>query len=102
LNAAGIYAIVMIGNGESVQVCRGTGDGYPLSSANNINGIADDGAQSSYTMTSTNSLMTVWENLVKKFCDTLQDQTNVIWELSEEAPGGSATFWHPHLIDLIH
>ena len=103
LNAAGIYVIVMIGNGESLNVYRNSAsDGFAMTAANNINGIADDGLVSSYTMTATNSLMTLWENLVKKFCDTLHDQTNVIWELSEEAPGGSATYWHPHLIDLIH
>jgi hypothetical protein len=112
LQQNGIYAIVQLFDGLQTTNTRcGTtspsGDGYPFTGINNINGI-DDGYTSgssgtnSYTMTTNNAISNAQDAYVKKVIDTLNDLPNVIWEISEEAPTNSASWWAPHMISLIH
>jgi hypothetical protein len=98
----GIYAIVELFDGLGLVSNRCATDGFPLTAANNINGISDGGGTNSMTMTSTNTITAVQEAYVKKMVDTLNDLQNVIWEPSEEAPAGVKTFWQPFMVDLLH
>jgi hypothetical protein len=112
LQQNGIYTVVQLFDGLQTTNARcGTsspsGDGYPLTGVNNINGV-DDGYTSgssgtgSYTMTTNNAVSNVEDAYVKKVIDTLNDLPSVIWEISEEAPTNSANWWAPHMIGLIH
>ena len=97
LNTAGIYAGVYFFTGEWLKAFRSSSDGYPFSGPNNINGIADDGALSSITMTAANDITAVQDAFVRKTIDTLNDLPNVLWIVSEEAPSGAA-WWNSHVI----
>jgi hypothetical protein len=101
LQQNGIYAIVEFFDGLGLVSNRGTGDGYPFSAGNNINSISDGGGAGSMTMSAPNAITNIQDAYVRKVIDTLNDLTNVIWEQSEEAPGGSS-WWQGHMIDLIH
>ncbi len=99
LNSAGIFAGVYLFTGEFLNVYRCPSDGYPLTGANNINGIDDGGGIGSVTMTSENAITAIQDAFVKKVIDTLNDLPNVLWIVSEEAPGNS-TWWNNHLISM--
>jgi hypothetical protein len=112
LQQSNIYAVVQFFDGlQTVNNRCGTsspsGDGYPFTGVNNINGV-DDGYSSgasgvnSYTMTSNNAISNYQDAYVKKVVDTLNDLPNVIWEISEEGPSNSANWWAPHMIGLLH
>jgi hypothetical protein len=99
-----------------------TGDGFPLTGVNNINGI-DDGYTSgacgvgAFTMlnaTTNPNLVAIQDAYVKKMVDSLNDLPNIIWEVAEELPGtsfasgcqgyagaSSMTFWAPHIFELL-
>ena len=129
LQQAGIYAIVELFDGNNLTTTRcGTnsspnGDGFPLTGANNINGI-DDGytgsgacgvaAVSPASATTNPSLLAIQDAYAKKMTDTLNDLPNVIWEVAEEQPGSSfsscsggwggasaMSFWVPHILNTI-
>jgi hypothetical protein len=99
LQAAGIYAGVYLFSGEWLLRFRFSGDGYPFTGANNMNGIDDGGGTESVTMTTTNVITAFQDAYVRKLIDTLNDQPNVLWIVSQEAPPGSA-WWNSHLISL--
>jgi hypothetical protein len=99
LNAAGIYAGVYFFSGEWLLRFRFSGDGYPLSATNNINGIDDGGGTGAATMSAPNAVTAVQDAYVRKVIDTLDDLPNVLWIVSEEAPPNS-TWWNQHLIEL--
>jgi hypothetical protein len=99
LDAAGIYAGVYFFTGEWLNSFRFPEDGYPLSGANNINGVDDGGGTGAVTMTSPNSVTAVQDTYVEKVIDTLNDLPNVLWIVSEEAPANSV-WWNKHLIAL--
>jgi hypothetical protein len=112
LQQSNIYAVVQFFDGlQTVNNRCGTsspsGDGYPFTGVNNINGV-DDGYSSgtsgvnSYTMSSNNAISNYQDAYVKKLVDTLNDLPNVIWEISEEGPSNSANWWAPHMIGLLH
>ena len=101
LQQAGIYAIVELFDGYQLTSNRCSTDGYPFTGANNINGIDDGGGTGSMTMTAPDTITSYQEAFVKKVVDTLNDQPNVIWEISEEAPDNS-TWWQGFVIDLLH
>src|SRR5260370_31461567 len=74
-------------------------DGYPFSSGNNINGIADTGGNSSQTI-AIPAITSIQDNYVKKVIDTVNDLPNVIYEISNE--GNVATeSWQTHMIDTV-
>jgi hypothetical protein len=99
LHAAGIYAGVYLFSGEWLLRFRFSGDGYPLTGSNNVNGIDDGGGTKSVTMSASNAITDVQDALVRKLIDTLSDFPNVLWIVSQEAPAGS-TWWNHHLIHL--
>ena len=105
LKDAGIYAGVYLFTGEYLLKYRCSTDGYPLTGANNINGI-DDGYESgkaginAVTMTAPNAITRVQDAYVEKVIDTLNDLPNVLWIVSEEAPPNS-TWWNNHQIAHI-
>lgn len=100
LNAAGIYAGVYPFTGEFLLRFRFSGDGYPFTGSNNINGIDDGGGTKSVTMTEPNAFTAIQDVYVRKMIDTLNDLPNVLWIVSEEAPSKSV-WWNNHLIALI-
>jgi len=105
LNNAGVYAGVYLFTGEFLNIFRCANDGYPLTGANNINGI-DDGYVSglqginALTMTAPNAITKVQDAYVEKVIDTLNDLPNVLWVVSEEAPRNSL-WWNNHQIAHI-
>ena len=99
---AGIYAGVYLFTGEWLNVFRYPGDGYPLSGANNINGVDDGYAGGkkgigALTMTAPNAITRFQDAYVEKVIDTLNDFPNVLWIVFEEAPANS-TWWNNHQI----
>ena len=105
LKNAGIYAGVYLFTGEFLNVFRCSSDGYPLTGANNINGV-DDGYVSgkkginAVAMTAPNAITRYQDAYVEKVIDTLNDLPNVLWVVSEEAPSNS-TWWNDHQIAHI-
>jgi hypothetical protein len=98
----GIYVIVELFDGFGISNNRCSTDGFPLTGANNINGVDDGGVDNSMTMSAPNAIAAVQEAYVKKMVDTLNDLQNVLWEPSEEGPTGMEGFWQPFMIDLLH
>jgi hypothetical protein len=101
LQQSGIYAMVQLFDGLQLLNNRCSTDGYPFTGANNINGVNDGGGTGSMTMSSPDTITSYQEAFVKKVVDTLNDEPNVIWEISEEAPSNS-TWWQNFMIDLLH
>jgi len=101
LQQNGIYAIVELFDGLGLVNNRCSNDGYPFTGGNNVNGVDDGGGTNSMTMGSPNSITNYQDAFVQKVIDTLNDQPNVLWEPSEEAPNNS-TWWQGHMISLIH
>jgi len=97
LNGSGIYAGVYLFTGEWLNVFRCSGDGYPFTGANNVNGIDDGGGLGSITMTAPNAITAIQDAYVDKVVDTLNHLPNVLWIVSEEAPP-STVWWNNHLI----
>jgi hypothetical protein len=106
LQQNGIYAIIELFDANQLTSARCSTDGYPYSGPNNINGVSDgytSGASgtSSYTMTTNNAITNFQDAYVKKVVDTLNDLPNVVWEVAEEQPAGSMTWWAPHVMGLL-
>jgi chitodextrinase len=101
LNAAGIYTAVYTATGEWLNIFRCTGDGFPLTGTNNINGVDDHGGVGAITMRSPNAVTAAQDAYVEKLVDTLNDLPNVLWATSEEAPR-SAMWWNNHEITHLH
>ena len=107
LAQAGIYAGIYPFTGEYLLKYRCATDGFPLTGANNINGV-DDGYQATdglagigaVTMTSPNRITQVQDAYVEKMIDTLNDVPNVLWIVSEEGPSESM-WWNYHQIAHI-
>jgi hypothetical protein len=106
LQQNGIYAIVQLFDGNQLTSARCSTDGYAFSGPNNINGVSDgysSGAAgvSSVTMTANNAITNFQDAYAKKAVDTLNDLPTVIWEIAEEQPGASMTWWAPHMMGLV-
>jgi hypothetical protein len=101
LNAAGIYTAVYLFSGEWLLRFRSSGDGYPFTGSNNVNGIDDGGGTASVTMSAPNAITAVQDAYVEKVISTLNDLPNVLWIVSQEAPLDSK-WWNCHLIAFIH
>jgi len=105
LNSAGIYVGVYLFTGEFLNIYRCPSDGYPLTGANNINGVDDGyagGRQGigATTMTAPNTITRFQDVYVEKVIETLNDLPNVLWIVSEEAPSNSL-WWNDHQISHI-
>ncbi len=101
LQQNGIYAVVQLFDGLGLLNNRCSNDGYPFTAGNNVNGVDDGGGANSMTMGSPNTITNYQDAFVQKVIDTVNDQPNVLWEISEEAPAAS-TWWQGHMISLIH
>src|SRR6266567_454860 len=112
LQQNGIYAIVELFDASNVSSYRcgttpPTGDGYPLTGVNNINPGVDDGyvsgsgGEGSFIMQTNNAVSNAEDAYVKKMLDTMNDLQNVVYELAEEQPIETSTFWIPHMYGLI-
>jgi hypothetical protein len=100
LREAGIYAGVYLFSGEWILRFRFSGDGYPFTGSNNINGIDDGGGMESVTMTGPDIITEIQDAYVEKVINTLNDFPNVLWIVSQEAPTESK-WWNSHLISLV-
>ncbi len=100
LNESGIYAGVYLFSGEWILRFRFSGDGYPFTGSNNINGIDDGGGMGSVTMTGPDEITAIQDEYVKKVITSLNDLPNILWIVSQEAPADSR-WWNYHLISLI-
>ena len=107
--ARGIYVSVMLFDGWSVGVKGGSTAGnpwlaHPFNAANNINGInGDPNGDASGTESQTLSIPAITalqDAYVKAVVDAVNDQDNVIYEISNESDQ-SADAWQYHMIDLI-
>jgi hypothetical protein len=96
-----IYATVQLFDGLGLLNNRCRNDGYPLTGANNVNGVDDGGGANSMTMSGSNAILAIQDAYVMKAIDTVNDLPNVLWEVSEEAPNNS-TWWQNHMISLVH
>ena len=107
--ARGIYVSVMLFNGWSVETKPGNAKAnpwlaHPFNSANNVNGINGDpnnDASGRETQTlSIPAITALQEAYVKAVADAVNDQDNVIYEISNESdPSGDA--WQYHMIDVL-
>ena len=107
LNDAEIYAGVYLFSGEWLKWYRFPEDGYPFTGSNNVNGINDGYSRKnpgagirSVTMTAPDMITDLQDIYVRKVIDRLNNLPNVLWIVSEEAPGKS-TWWNAHLISLV-
>jgi Big-like domain-containing protein/collagenase-like protein with putative collagen-binding domain len=100
LQQNGIYAIVELFDGLGLTSNRCPADGYPFTGGNNVNSVDDRGGTNSMTMGAPNTITGYQDAFVQKVIDTVNDQPNVLWEISEEAPDNS-TWWQGHMISLI-
>ena len=107
--ARGIYVSVMLFDGWSVEHKGSTTgsnpwQGHPFNSANNINGInGDPNGDGSGAETQTLSIPAVTalqEAYLKAVVDAVNDQDNVIYEISNES-NQAADAWQYHMIDVI-
>lgn len=108
LDEAGIYVGVYLFTGEYLLKYRCASDGYPLTRANNINGIDDgytgrpeiQGRIGAITMTEPNAITKVQDAYVEKVVDTLNDLPNVLWIVSEESPANSS-WWNAYQVSHV-
>ncbi len=97
LNGAGIYAGVYFFSGRYLIGYRFSGDGYPFTASNNVNGIDGGDGVESETMTAPDAVTAMQDAYVKKMIDTLNDLPNVLWIVSQEAAKDSQ-WWNSHVI----
>ena len=100
----GIYVSVMLFQGWSIG--KNAWPGHPFNFRNNINGINGDlsGNGTGYGTHSLQSsqIVALQESYVKKVIDTVNDQDNVLYEISNEEPSRDSIDWQYHMIDFIH
>lgn len=105
----GIYVSVMLFNGWSIEgkgLHRGNPwRGHPFNGNNNINGIDadldhDGEGKEAHTLLDPATLA-IQDRYVRRVVKTVRDLPNVLFEISNESPRGSAP-WQDHMIQLIH
>jgi len=100
LSEAGIYGGIYLFSGEFLLRFRFSGDGFPLTGSNNVNGIDDGGGIGAVSMNAPNAITAIQDAYASKLIDTLDHLANVLWIVSQEAPS-SSVWWNSHLIALI-
>lgn len=101
-NERGIYVSIMLFDGYHLQFDRLSDDGFPLTGANNINGIDDGGGTRSQNLSVIPSaVLAVEEDYVRKVIDTVNDLPNVLYEIANEAGGSYSTTWQQHFIAFV-
>ena len=100
-----IYAILEIFDGRNITVQRcgttpPTGDGYPGTGVNNINGVDDGYTGGSSGPNSMIGSVLAWQQAyMQKVVDTVNDLQNVLYEPCKEAPDDT---WCRNMINAIH
>jgi hypothetical protein len=103
----GIYVIVMLFNGWSVER-KGNGDnpwdGHPFNGKNNVNGIdgdldGDGSGAETHTLAARN-ITRLQEAYVARVIRAVGDQPNVLYEVSNESSSGSLP-WQNHIVRFI-
>jgi hypothetical protein len=107
--ARGIYVSVMLFNGWSIEMKPGYANAnpwlaHPFNGSNNINGIngdpnGDASGRESQTLTIP-PITALQETYVKAVVDAVNDQDNVLFEISNESDP-SANAWQYHMIDFL-
>jgi Family of unknown function (DUF6298)/Putative collagen-binding domain of a collagenase len=106
----GIYVSVMLFNGWSVASDKGTRNkvnpwkSHPFNRANNINNIDGDpdsnnSGEETHTL-ALPSVTAIQETYVRKVIDTVNDLSNVLYEISNESHSDSRD-WQYHIINYI-
>ena len=99
--ARGIYVSIMLFDGYHILNDRRSDDGFPLSGANNINGVDDGGGTRSQDLGSIPAaVLAAEEAYVRKVIDTVNDLPNVLYEIANE-PGSSSLSWQQHFITFV-
>jgi len=97
--AQGLYVSVMLFDDYNLTTYRCPNDGYPYSSGNNVNGIADGGTNSSHTLA--NPAITAFQDAyVKKVIDTVNDLDNVLYEVLDEGTPSTES-WQLHIFNTM-
>jgi hypothetical protein len=105
--SAGVYVSVMLFQGFSVERKGRPGSPWawhPYHADNNINGVdgdtdADGEGEEAHSLQN-RRVVAFQEAYVRKVVDTLHDQDNVLWEISNESNKESDT-WQYHFIDVL-
>ena len=98
----GIYVSVMLFDGYHILHDRRPDDGFPLTGANNINGVDDHGGTHSQNLKSIPAaVLGTEEAYVRKVIDTVNDLPNVLYEIANEATPESLS-WQEYFIDFVH
>lgn len=103
----GIYAAIMLFEGWEIQFTDGWPN-HPFHAANNVNGIEADtdgnGVALEYNSVVASEMgkrvLAAQEAYVRRVIDTVNDLDNVLYEICNEAHGGS-TEWQYHMIRFI-
>ncbi len=106
----GIYVQIMLFDGWSIED-KGEGlgnpwNGHPMNRAWNINEIDGDPNSSGFGLLTQTlqipAITAIQEAYVRKVIDAVNDQNNVLYEISNESRGGSAEVaWESHMIQVI-
>ncbi len=103
----GFWISVMLWNGWSLHD-KGEGNPWrrhPMNRLNNVNGIdGDPGAHGEGTDVHTlrvPAITRLQEAYLEKVVETVGDRDHVLWEISNESPGGSRD-WQRHMIRHLH
>lgn len=105
--ALGIYVSVMLFEGWEIQFSDAW-KGHPFHAANNVNGVEGDldgsGIALEWNTLGTGEqgrrILELQEAYVRKVVDTVNDLDNVLYEIANEAHGGS-TAWQYHMIRFV-
>ena len=108
LEQNGIYAIIELFDGHNLEQYRcgnssPTGDGYPFTGVNNVNG-SDDGyiggsSGPNSLIGAANAQWALQIMYMKQVVDAVNDLPNVLWEIDKEAPDDA---WTRYMIDQLH
>jgi hypothetical protein len=105
----GIYVSVMLFDGWSLEMKPGNAEAnpwlaHPFNGANNINGVNGDanGDRSGREIQTLSipAITELQETYVKAVVDAVNDQDNVLYEISNESDS-SANAWQYHMIDFL-
>ena len=104
----GIYVSVMLFEGWSVEKKGQVGNpwqGHPFNKANNINGIdgdlnGDAQGQEIHTLNASKQILEHQMAYVRRVVDTVNDLSNVLYEIGNEMHVGSVQ-WQHHMIEFI-
>jgi hypothetical protein len=99
--ARGIYVGIMLFDGYHIVGDRRPDDGYPLTGANNVNGVNDGGGNRSQDLSSIPAaVLAAEEAYVRRVVDTVNDLPNVLYEIANEA-GPYSTEWQEHFVVFV-